>query len=54
MRTLNHYGLINRVLKRCKSRMDRILVENQLALYGVKDIDELPDSGLLELYELLR
>ena len=46
--------LLNRVLKRIKKRMDRTLVQNILAFYGVKDIDELPDSGLLELYELLR
>lgn len=46
--------LINRVMKRIRTRMDRTLVQNTLAFYGVKDINELPDSGLLELYEVLR
>ena len=50
---MRHAALINRVMKRIKTRMDRTLVQNTLKFYGVKEITELPDSGLMDLYDML-
>ena len=54
MKMITRNGLINRVLKRCRTRVDRSLVDIYLKINGVCKLYELPDSELFDLAEDLR